>query len=588
MPTPAYTGPNVSTANGVATVFPYDFQILDEDHLVVTADGAAASGYTVDGVGEEGGGNITFSVAPANGVEVLRERLVPYERENDYQRNGAWREDTVDEDMDLLEMQIQQLKAISDRSPKLAAGSAVAGDDFELPAPVASKLIGWNADGDGLTLYSMGEFGPDITVTAFAETVLDDADAKTAMATLSNFGVLAASAPFDLRQTWNNGAVTFRGMDISITDAASADHSTVLRARVGGVDLLNLEKDGLFTASGRVNLGGSSLGSAGFGVSIQSAMMTGNDQAGMVMQAFLGGENTAVASGITSILTTRAGAHTHSSIINFSAAAVTKGAGNTINNIVSYDAADQTEASVFAAGFRSQLTVDGTKKWNAFFDGSAPNHFSAAVRCGTQTAAGFSEQLLAASGTSAAYPFAVVHSHASNPFGFRVSYSAAAPNDTGHYFGIFGDNAANRVLFTSNGGISNFQANDVNLSDRKVKSEFKEFTDKELDALEAAFIKVDWGKFKYDDQDHDDWNYGPSADGVAKAFRGTVDSITDIWNPITEEPVFDRDGNLVKIKRKATKKADQLKGIYTHDLENIGLALLARTMKRVTALEAKV
>lgn len=119
MPVGAYTGPNVSNGNGVATVFPYDFQILDQDHLVVEIDGVVqTSGYTVSGVGESGGGNVTFDTAPADGAEVLRYREVPYTREVDYQRNGNFDEETVDRDQDLKEMQIQQLEAIAKRAPK--------------------------------------------------------------------------------------------------------------------------------------------------------------------------------------------------------------------------------------------------------------------------------------------------------------------------------------------------------------------------------------------------------------------------------------------------------------------------------------
>src|SRR5262245_49987212 len=152
MPVPAYTGPNVSTANGVATVFAYDFQVFDEDHLVVTVDGVEVSNYTVSGVGEDGGGSITFDAAPEDGAEVLRERRVPYERKGDYQRNGGWREEEVDRDFDLLEMQVQQLDATLRRSVKaprsVSEDLVITEDEWESRA---LTVVGFDADGN-LTL----------------------------------------------------------------------------------------------------------------------------------------------------------------------------------------------------------------------------------------------------------------------------------------------------------------------------------------------------------------------------------------------------------------------------------------------------
>jgi hypothetical protein len=62
--------------------------------------------------------------------------------------------------------------------------------------------------------------------------------------------------------------------------------------------------------------------------------------------------------------------------------------------------------------------------------------------------------------------------NASNPLGLLVNYSASAPNGTGNAFFEGNDNVAARVVLRSNGGIANYQANDVNLSDRREKTNF--------------------------------------------------------------------------------------------------------------------
>lgn len=59
-----------------------------------------------------------------------------------------------------------------------------------------------------------------------------------------------------------------------------------------------------------------------------------------------------------------------------------------------------------------------------------------------------------------------------NPYGADIYYSGAAPNGTGNTFLYCQDNAAVRATIRSNGGIANYQANDVNLSDRREKTNF--------------------------------------------------------------------------------------------------------------------
>ena len=59
--------------------------------------------------------------------------------------------------------------------------------------------------------------------------------------------------------------------------------------------------------------------------------------------------------------------------------------------------------------------------------------------------------------------------HASTPNGMRVFYTVASPNGTGNEFYAGVDSTTTRFAVRSNGGIANFQANDVNLSDECTK-----------------------------------------------------------------------------------------------------------------------
>lgn len=109
MSVPNQTPYNIYTANGLTTVFAYEFYLISASDIQVTINGSEVrSGYTVSGVGNTGGGEITFLTAPANGATVIFERATPTYRLTDYQDNGDLLADTVNKDFDRLWMAIQR------------------------------------------------------------------------------------------------------------------------------------------------------------------------------------------------------------------------------------------------------------------------------------------------------------------------------------------------------------------------------------------------------------------------------------------------------------------------------------------------
>lgn len=188
--------------------------------------------------------------------------------------------------------------------------------------------------------------------------------------------------------------------------------------------------------------------------------------------------------------------------------------------------------------------------------------------------------------------FLVTHGAASsaNQYGMDIAL-AGDPNDSTRYFDRGYGTTTERYTMRSNGGLANYQANNANLSDITTKPQFEELTDGELDKLEAAFVSVDWAKFKYDDQTHDDWNFGYSAQGVQRAFGSVAPWIVDVWNPIKKVKVGERQ-NEKGVKQpvfelRPTTPDEQKLCVYSEDLKNIGNALLARIIRRVQALEAR-
>lgn len=105
-----------STANGVTTVFPYGFKISKAEDLVVTVNGLVRTlnvHYTLDGIGNDTGGNVTFLAAPADGSAVVRRRVMAFKRTTDYQNLGDLLASTLNGDQDDPIMMIQQLAANS-------------------------------------------------------------------------------------------------------------------------------------------------------------------------------------------------------------------------------------------------------------------------------------------------------------------------------------------------------------------------------------------------------------------------------------------------------------------------------------------
>ena len=95
------------------------------------------------------------------------------------------------------------------------------------------------------------------------------------------------------------------------------------------------------------------------------------------------------------------------------------------------------------------------------------------------------------------------------PNGLFMNYSAASPNNTGSNFIQVADSSANRFVVNSNGGIQNYSANNVNLSDQREKKNI-ELAGNYLDKICAIPIKT----FLFNDQTDTDKNLGAIAQDV--------------------------------------------------------------------------
>jgi hypothetical protein len=114
----------------------------------------------------------------------------------------------------------------------------------------------------------------------------------------------------------------------------------------------------------------------------------------------------------------------------------------------------------------------------------------------TSSASG--ERLSVSSSASAAEAVRFVHS-AANPFGLDLRFTGASPNNTGNWFLQCNDSTALRAQIRANGGLANFSGNNVNLSDRREKTNFTP-AGEYLSKICAIPVQT----FNYIDQNHEE------------------------------------------------------------------------------------
>jgi len=68
----------IYNANGVTTVFSFEFYIIKVGDIQISLNvEVIKTGYSDSGMGNVGGGDVTFLTPPANSTVVILERVVP-------------------------------------------------------------------------------------------------------------------------------------------------------------------------------------------------------------------------------------------------------------------------------------------------------------------------------------------------------------------------------------------------------------------------------------------------------------------------------------------------------------------------------
>ncbi len=191
----ARTGPY--NGNGSTTVFAYDFRILDQSHIVVTLKNAAnvetvqtlTTNYTVSGVGDATGGNITMVVAPASGEQLTFSRSVPQTQEVDLANRGGVQPEVLEAAYDKLTQLSQDKVELLNRMPRFPVSSALTAVELPLTLTADTALI-VNAAGTG---YTNGPTSSQISA-AEAEAAAAAASADAAESSASSAASAATTA----------------------------------------------------------------------------------------------------------------------------------------------------------------------------------------------------------------------------------------------------------------------------------------------------------------------------------------------------------------------------------------------------------
>ena len=239
---------NQYTATASQTVFAYSFLIFDEADIEVIQDGTTLSlgggDYTVSGVLNESGGNITLATgATLNDLVTIR-RKSTISRASQYQNSGRFEAAVLERDLDKITTILQELRRETGNAVTLNVADLTSSS--ELPAPAAGKALAWSSSSP----YSLVN-GPDTLDIANAGANATAATAKAAEAAASAAAALvsandaAASAASILAFTTGDAKLTLKATADS--GWIMADDGSIGNGASGASNRANADTEDLFT-----------------------------------------------------------------------------------------------------------------------------------------------------------------------------------------------------------------------------------------------------------------------------------------------------------------------------------------------------
>lgn len=177
--------PTNTNSDGVTTTFNYGFKVTREEHLaamytvIATGETGDLEIDSVTGVGNDGGGTVTFATAPADGMIVTVDSIAPLSQIEAFTGNKL-PPATVERMGDAIAIQNQRQQSQIERSVRFPAS------DDQIPtlpakAQRADKILGFTADGSDFAM---------VEGAAASQAYVDQAEAQADRA------VAAATYPY--------------------------------------------------------------------------------------------------------------------------------------------------------------------------------------------------------------------------------------------------------------------------------------------------------------------------------------------------------------------------------------------------------
>ena len=182
---------NSYSGDDSTVVFAYTFKIFDDDDIQVIlrndTTGAETvqtktTQYSVSGVGNTSGGNITFVTAPATGETVVLLRAIPLTQATDYTPNDPFPAATHEDALDRLTFIVQDQQEELDRAIKISKTNTITSPELTVGATTrANKIFAFDSSGDLSVTQEIGTYqGTDTTTTTSAYSERDIIKSTTA------------------------------------------------------------------------------------------------------------------------------------------------------------------------------------------------------------------------------------------------------------------------------------------------------------------------------------------------------------------------------------------------------------------------
>jgi hypothetical protein len=227
------TSRNEYIATSGQTVFNFTFKIYAATDLNVYVTPAGqecndvtdlTEAYTVTGVGLEDGGSITLNTGAGANDLVTIVSAIPSSRTTDYQSNGDFTPETVNNDIGRAISLIKQVESKADRS--LLSSECLQGPKpLTLPNPESGEFIRWKADVSGLENVPVSAIADGVTDYAIAAAAASAAAALVSEGNAATSETNAAASAAAALVSEGNAATSETNAAAS---AASVDPSSIV------------------------------------------------------------------------------------------------------------------------------------------------------------------------------------------------------------------------------------------------------------------------------------------------------------------------------------------------------------------------